>query len=153
MGLRGSKSKKSYEVAVAADSKSQRKASLKNQKSAATEESISPVPSSPKPESKPPPAIEEVNQGPEWLNESQFEELLAANVDQFSKILKFRVKAAMAPGENYATLMLRITIDVELTGESRRGLVAPNKTIKAAFFYSSWLAISSISTLFIGSRQ
>jgi len=59
--------------------------------------------------------------GPEWLNQTQFEELLAAHVDQFSKIVGFQVKPAMAPGENYATLMLRISIDVELTGRSSPG--------------------------------
>lgn len=71
------------------------------------------------PEKKP--EVPEVDQShllPKWLNETQFEELLAANVPQFSKIVGFRVKPAMAPGENYATLMLRISIDVELTGKS-----------------------------------
>ncbi|KAH8294590.1 hypothetical protein KR018_000017 [Drosophila ironensis] len=59
---------------------------------------------------------------PEWLNKSQFEELIAANVPQFSKIVDFRVRPAMAPGENYATLMLRISVDVELTDKSTKEL-------------------------------
>ncbi|KAH8293882.1 hypothetical protein KR054_006114 [Drosophila jambulina] len=132
MGLRGSKSKKSYEVA-AADSQSQRNASVKasNQRSAKIEESITPVPTTPAPQADPP-AVEKANQGPEWLNETQFEELLTANVDKFSKIVGFRVKPAMAPGENYATLMLRITIDVELTDKTTKTVAfmmkVPHKT-------------------------
>uniref|UniRef100_A0A6P4F4T0 Uncharacterized protein LOC108045506 n=1 Tax=Drosophila rhopaloa TaxID=1041015 RepID=A0A6P4F4T0_DRORH len=63
---------------------------------------------------------ESVNLGPKWLNETQFEELLAANIADFSKIVSFRVKPAMAPGENYATQMLRISIDVELTDKSAK---------------------------------
>ncbi|KAH8232277.1 hypothetical protein KR032_003285 [Drosophila birchii] len=132
MGLRGSKSKKSYEVA-AVNSQSQRKASVKasNQKNDKIEESITPVPTTPIPQADPP-AIEKANQGPEWLNETQFVELLTANVDKFSKIVGFRVKPAMAPGENYATLMLRITIDVELTDKTTKTVAfmmkVPHKT-------------------------
>ncbi|KAH8363283.1 hypothetical protein KR084_007764 [Drosophila pseudotakahashii] len=66
------------------------------------------------------PEIDRSNLVPKWLNESQFVELLAANEAKFSKIVDFRVKPAMAPGENYATLMLRITIDVELTDKSTK---------------------------------
>ncbi|KAH8355522.1 hypothetical protein KR200_001116 [Drosophila serrata] len=69
------------------------------------------------------PEVPEIDQShliPKWLNETQFEELLAANVAQFSKIVGFRMKPAMAPGENYATLMLRISIDVELTDKSTK---------------------------------
>ncbi|KAH8232280.1 hypothetical protein KR032_003284, partial [Drosophila birchii] len=73
------------------------------------------------PEKKPEvPEIDQSHLLPKWLNETQFEELLAANVAQFSKITDFRMKAAMAPGENYATLMLRISIDVELTDKSTK---------------------------------
>ncbi|KAH8247819.1 hypothetical protein KR038_010473 [Drosophila bunnanda] len=69
------------------------------------------------------PEVPEIDQShllPKWLNETQFEELLAANVEQFSKIVGFRMKPAMAPGENYVTLMLRISIDVELTDKSTK---------------------------------
>ncbi|KAH8383454.1 hypothetical protein KR009_008707, partial [Drosophila setifemur] len=66
------------------------------------------------------PNIDESKLVPEWLNESQFEQLLAANVADFSKIVGFRVKPAMAPGENYATIMLRVSIDVELTDKTTK---------------------------------
>ncbi|XP_016980340.2 uncharacterized protein LOC108045504 [Drosophila rhopaloa] len=116
MGLRNSKSKKSYEVAAAGTQK-QRKASSKSSRSTNGKIESSPTQSE---ASRPIPAIEDINLGPEWLNKTQFEELLTANVAQFSKIVGFRVKPAMAPGENYATQMLRISIDVELTDKSNK---------------------------------
>ncbi|EDW42571.1 GM26081 [Drosophila sechellia] len=117
MGLRNSKSKKSYEVASAGDL-NQKKASINSSGSSNAVIEGSTTTADPPP--PPSPIIEEPNLGPEWLNQTQFEELLSANVDQFSKIVGFRVKPAMAPGENYATLMLRISIDVELTDKSTK---------------------------------
>ncbi|EDW14078.2 uncharacterized protein LOC6572510 [Drosophila mojavensis] len=51
---------------------------------------------------------------PQWINEAQFVEILTQTVPQFSKIHSFNIKPAMGAGENYATLMLRVKIDVEL---------------------------------------
>lgn len=84
--------------------------------------SLKPEPKS-EPKPTPTPTVLEKDESklvPEWINKSLFEEILVANVPQFSRILDFRAKPAMAPGENYATLMLRITIEVELTGRSTR---------------------------------
>lgn len=53
---------------------------------------------------------------PQWINEAQFVEILTQTVPQFSKIHSFNIKPAMGAGENYATLMLRVKIDVELKG-------------------------------------
>ncbi|XP_039493503.1 uncharacterized protein LOC120453048 [Drosophila santomea] len=117
MGLRNSKSKKSYEVASAGD-RNQKKASVISSDSSNAK--IEGSTTTADPPQSPSPAIAEPNLGPDWLNETQFEALLTANVDQFSKIVGFRVKPAMAPGENYATLMLRISIDVELTDKSTK---------------------------------
>jgi len=100
MGLRNSKEKQSNEVKTSKQ---------------APKAQVNPEP--PAPPNKPEPEVDHSDLVPKWLNQTQFEELLAADVDQFSKIVGFRVKPAMAPGENYATLMLRISIDVELTGE------------------------------------
>ncbi|XP_065722643.2 uncharacterized protein [Drosophila suzukii] len=107
MGSRSSKTKKNCA------SSNQKKTSIKSSRieGSPTQSDLS-IPS--------PPAVKEKNLGPEWLHETQFEELLTANVAQFSKIVGFRVKPAMAPGENYATLMLRISIDVELTDKSTK---------------------------------
>ncbi|EDV49485.1 uncharacterized protein LOC6553969 [Drosophila erecta] len=117
MGLRNSKSKKSYEVASAGD-QNQKKVSVIS--SGSSNAKIEGSTTTADPPRSPSPVNDEPNLGPDWLNQAQFEELLAANVDQFSKIVGFRVKPAMAPGENYATLMLRISIDVELTDKSTK---------------------------------
>ncbi|KAH8383453.1 hypothetical protein KR009_008706 [Drosophila setifemur] len=125
MGLRNSKSKKSYEVASASSqTQTQKGPSGKTSANGKTEESNSPKPSVPPTQTTPasptPDPIVDCSSVPEWLNETQFEELLKANVDQFSKIVGFQMKPAMAPGENYATLMLRVSIDVELTDKSTK---------------------------------
>ncbi|KAH8293530.1 hypothetical protein KR054_001371 [Drosophila jambulina] len=86
------------------------------------DEEVNVVASEPKKQPEVPevPEIDQSHLLPKWLNETQFEELLAANIAQFSKIVGFRMKPAMAPGENYATLMLRISIEVELTDKSTK---------------------------------
>ncbi|XP_002097965.3 uncharacterized protein LOC6537409 [Drosophila yakuba] len=103
MGLRNSKQKQSYEVKTSQP---------------APKPQVNSEPTAPPTKSEP--AVDDSNLVPKWLNETQFEELLTATVDQFAKIVGFRVKPAMAPGENYATLMLRIHIDVELTDKSTK---------------------------------
>lgn len=64
-----------------------------------------------------PPAVVNTTPVPNWINESQFVEILTQNVPQFSEIRSFSAKAAMGAGENYATLMLRVKIEAELIGE------------------------------------
>ncbi|XP_017062102.1 uncharacterized protein LOC108102015 [Drosophila ficusphila] len=113
MGIRGSKSKQSYEVKTSDPQKQ------KTQK-------VNSDP--PAPPTKSEPEIDQSNLVPQWLNETQFIELLAANVADFSKIVNFRIKPAMSPGENYATLMLRISIDVELTDKSTKQVSYMMKT-------------------------
>jgi len=54
---------------------------------------------------------------PQWIHKSQFIEILKENVPEFSRIENFFVKPALSAGENYSSLMLRISIDVKLTGE------------------------------------
>ncbi|KAH8294589.1 hypothetical protein KR018_000016 [Drosophila ironensis] len=116
MGLKSSKSKKSYEVS-SAGSQNVNKPSAK---SAETSKANVAAPTSSSDPANPSAAIVDSNLVPKWLNETQFEELLSANVAQFSRIVNFRAKPAMGPGENYATLMLRISIDVELTDKTTK---------------------------------
>ncbi|XP_017874661.1 PREDICTED: uncharacterized protein LOC108621704 [Drosophila arizonae] len=71
-----------------------------------------------------PPVVVTATPVPNWINESQFVEILSQNVPQFSEIRSFNAKAAMGAGENYATLMLRVKIEVELI----------DKTIKPVSF-------------------
>lgn len=51
---------------------------------------------------------------PDWLESKLFENVLKDTVKDFKKILNFKVKRALPPGENYATIMLKIQIEVEL---------------------------------------
>ena len=56
---------------------------------------------------------------PDWIESKLFENILKENVKDFQKILDFKVKHALAPGENYATVMLKIQIEILLnSGES-----------------------------------
>lgn len=55
---------------------------------------------------------------PEWLQGELFIDVLRNNVSGFSKIKSFNAKSGSAAGENYATIMLRVNIDVELEGTS-----------------------------------
>lgn len=57
---------------------------------------------------------ETIQNVPEWLNEELFEEFLLKDFPNFNKITKFIVKPAVANGENYMTVMLRVLIEVEL---------------------------------------
>ncbi|XP_017088776.2 uncharacterized protein [Drosophila bipectinata] len=113
MGLGNSKSKKSYKVA-SADSNSSKSNPTESVK---VQSSITPSPFT---TADPSPEILDSKLVPKWLNETQFIELLSEYVADFSKITNFRVKPAMAPGENYATLMLRIMIDVELNDKTTK---------------------------------
>lgn len=53
---------------------------------------------------------------PTWIESSLFENLAKDCVKDFCGIRKFEVKPGSAAGENYATLMLKVDIEVELKG-------------------------------------
>lgn len=55
---------------------------------------------------------------PEWLTEELFREFLEQDFPNFTKISKFSVKPAVAAGENYMTIMLRVTITVDMSDSS-----------------------------------
>ncbi|XP_033232393.1 uncharacterized protein [Drosophila pseudoobscura] len=129
MGLRNSKPKRSYEV-TPPQSENQSPPQTTSPTPTAvpqmkSDETHSPSPS-PSPSTIPisSPSETTIPDGtslvPNWLNETQFVNILAASVPHFSKILSFRARPAMSPGENYATLMLRISIDVELDDKSTK---------------------------------
>lgn len=56
---------------------------------------------------------------PEWINEDYFTPILEKNVENFKDILKFTPIAATEPGENYTSIMVRVIIEVLLTGKLR----------------------------------
>jgi len=53
---------------------------------------------------------------PGWVKPEVFEDLLKDNVKDYKKTKALRAKAGVAAGENYATVMLRIELDVEKEG-------------------------------------
>lgn len=53
---------------------------------------------------------------PEWLTSEVFKDLLKHEEKDFKKIKCLRVKAGVPSGENYATIMLRVELDIENKG-------------------------------------
>lgn len=51
---------------------------------------------------------------PEWLNRAKFEFLLAKDEPDYSKILQFTPVAAVPPGCNFTSVMLRVYLDLEM---------------------------------------
>lgn len=57
------------------------------------------------------------NKVPDWIKAELFEKLLQENEKDFVKILEFKAFPAVAAGENYATIMLRVEIQMQLNGK------------------------------------
>ncbi|XP_064535670.1 uncharacterized protein LOC135426495 isoform X2 [Drosophila montana] len=53
---------------------------------------------------------------PEWLKAELFEQLLKDTFQSFKAIKSFKAMPGTKPGDNYATVMLRIELEVELSG-------------------------------------
>ena len=53
---------------------------------------------------------------PKWIEAKLFENILQENVERFKNIKEFVVKRGTAAGENYAAIMLKVEIVVELQG-------------------------------------
>ncbi|XP_017079844.2 uncharacterized protein LOC108113679 [Drosophila eugracilis] len=51
---------------------------------------------------------------PDWVTADLFEDVLKASVEGYSKVKSFKADIGSAAGENYATIMLRVKIEVEL---------------------------------------
>lgn len=54
---------------------------------------------------------------PEWVNETLFVDIVRADYENYQKIVKFVVSPATAAGDNYSSIMLKVDIDIELTGK------------------------------------
>lgn len=54
---------------------------------------------------------------PKWISKEYFVGICADSVKNFSKIMKIKAVPGSAIGENYASIILRVLIDCELTGE------------------------------------
>lgn len=51
-----------------------------------------------------------------WVQASLFEPVVRDIVKDFYQIKYFKVKQALSPGENFACIMLRVEVTVELKG-------------------------------------
>lgn len=51
----------------------------------------------------------------EWLNESLFEDILKKEYKEY-QVISFVVKDAVPKGENYASMIKRVSIGLKLTG-------------------------------------
>ncbi|KAM8704327.1 hypothetical protein ACLKA7_008867 [Drosophila subpalustris] len=51
---------------------------------------------------------------PDWVQAELFVDVLKESIKGFSKIKSFKVNSGSATGENYATIMLRVNIEVQL---------------------------------------
>ncbi|XP_016952177.1 uncharacterized protein LOC108025998 [Drosophila biarmipes] len=56
---------------------------------------------------------------PDWVKPEAFEDLLKSKVKDYKETKALRAKAGVAAGENYATIMLRVELDVETKDESK----------------------------------
>lgn len=69
----------------------------------------------------PPAAMAAARQMPDWLKGELFVDLLKKNVPDFKAIKSFSAKPAQNAGENYATLMALVQMEVELeTGKTKQ---------------------------------
>ncbi|EDW34159.1 GL22092 [Drosophila persimilis] len=61
----------------------------------------------------------EANQIPEWVKPEVFQDLLKQQVKDYKQTKSLRTSAGVAKGENYATIMLRVELDVETEDKSK----------------------------------
>ncbi|KAH8267603.1 hypothetical protein KR018_000655 [Drosophila ironensis] len=58
---------------------------------------------------------------PKWLKKAKFESLLAKDEPAFDRIIKYTPVAAVPPGGNFASVMIRVYLNLELKGENILG--------------------------------
>lgn len=51
---------------------------------------------------------------PEWVKSELFESVLKDSIEGYSKIKSFTANGDIGPGENFGSVMLRVTIEIEL---------------------------------------
>lgn len=63
-------------------------------------------------------SVENPAKVPDWIKAPLFEPVFREKEKHFRTIKTFAAEAALNPGENYATIMLRINAELELTGNN-----------------------------------
>lgn len=74
------------------------------------------------------PVPNETTQIPTWVKPEYFENIAVEEIEDFSKITSFKAEPGSAPGENYASVMLRIQMEVELKDGSKKEISLMMKT-------------------------
>ncbi|KAH8417164.1 hypothetical protein KR222_005481 [Zaprionus bogoriensis] len=59
---------------------------------------------------------------PKWINEEYFLPIIEKDVDDFVRIIKLTSTAATQPGDNYTSIMVRVTVDIEVKDNSEKKL-------------------------------
>ena len=54
---------------------------------------------------------------PSWLNEDYFKTIVEKDEPEYERIFNFKPIAAIAPGENFTSVMIRVHMDLEMKGE------------------------------------
>lgn len=54
---------------------------------------------------------------PQWVNETLFVDVVRTDCENYQKIRQFNVSPATKAGDNYSSTMLKIDIEIELTGK------------------------------------
>ncbi|XP_062124982.1 uncharacterized protein LOC133838049 [Drosophila sulfurigaster albostrigata] len=121
MGAFNSKSKHKYDVASEEPKPQKRSITAKSNDSQAQSKIVTPDSSPAAAPAAPVPEFD-IKLVPTWIKESHFVEILRETVPSFEKIKSFHIKPALNPGENYATLMLRVSLDVELSDKSSKSV-------------------------------
>ncbi|XP_030374431.1 uncharacterized protein LOC115623999 [Scaptodrosophila lebanonensis] len=57
---------------------------------------------------------------PKWINEGYFKAVLDKDEPNYAKVINFTPVAAIPPGENFTSIMLRIYIDLEMKDGSKK---------------------------------
>ncbi|XP_017855887.1 PREDICTED: uncharacterized protein LOC108608821 [Drosophila arizonae] len=92
-------------------------------------------------ESKPDPPASNV---PDWVQPELFVDVLKETVEGFSKIKNFKANSGSAAGENYATIMLRVNIDVELEDGKEKSISFMLKLPLQSDMYKQMLEANNI---------
>ncbi|EDV93530.1 uncharacterized protein LOC6564204 [Drosophila grimshawi] len=69
---------------------------------------------------------------PDWITEKYFKVVLDKDEENYVKVLKFTPVAAIPPGENFTSIMLRIYIDLEMKDGSTKTKTYILKTMLAS---------------------
>lgn len=75
--------------------------------------------------------VNKTNIIPSWISQEYFENIISDEIENFSRITKFKPESGSAAGDNYASVIIRILIEVELKDGSIKEFPLMMKTTHA----------------------